>query len=194
MSEYQQWSDLQLLKQIQLKNEEAFQEIYARYWAVLYRHALRMTGSEEEAKDIIQDLFTELWDQAPGIQIKNQVSGYLYTSVRNKVLNSIAKQRVRTEYQHLYQKNNPLESHITEETLRYRELKQWMEQEVAKLPPRMQEVFLLSREEQQSYKEIAEKLQVSENTVRKQVSNALKHLRIKFGTFFIYIISIFFNF
>lgn len=184
MSSYERLSDLELLKQVQGKNEHAFKVLYTRYWAVLYRHALRMTGSEEESKDILQDLFAELWDHAAGLDIQRTLSGYLYTSVRNKVLNSMEKQRIRSLYKHYSLGLEYPGANLTEETLRYKELQELIEGEVAKLPLRMQQVFLLSRQQHRSYKEIATELKLSENTVRKQISNALKVLRIKLGTFF----------
>lgn len=192
MSPFKSASDAQLLALVQEKNERAFKAVYQRYWPVLYRHALQMTGSQEEAKDIIQDLFTEFWDNAPHIEIRGKLSGYLYTAVRNKVLNSIEKRRVRSDYQDYYQKITSPSASITEETLRYNELERLIEEEVTKLPEKMRAVFLLSRQEQHTYKEIAETLRVSENTVRKQVSNALKILRVKLGTFFMLLLTSFF--
>lgn len=192
MSPYKSASDIQLLALIQKKNERAFKAVYQRYWAVLYRHALRMTGSEEEAKDIIQELFADLWQNAPNMRIRDRLSGYLYKAIRNRVLNSIEKQRVRADYQNYYRRVALPSECFTDETLHYKELEQLIEEEVAKLPEKMQAVFLLSRQEQQSYKEIAETLQVSENTVRKQVSNALKILRVKLGTFFFLLLTFFF--
>ncbi|WP_431217566.1 sigma-70 family RNA polymerase sigma factor [Puia sp. P3] len=105
------------------------------------------------------------------------LSSYLYTSVRNRVLNRIEHKRVKDAYLFSIQRFMKEGESIIDEQLRVRELTALIEKEIAALPDKMREVFELSRREELSHKEIAEKLNISDKTVKKQVSNAIKILR-----------------
>lgn len=182
MLDYAKIEDSELFSLVKRKDAAAYKEVYARYWEPLYRHAFTMLGSDEDAKDIVQELFFSLWERSIEITIQTSLSSYLYASVRNKVLNLIEKNRVRKEYALFYEKTADAYECITDHALRERELKRLIEAEVNKLPEKMRNVFELSRNDHKSYKQIAESLDISEKTVKKQISNALKILRVKLGS------------
>ncbi|WP_257668946.1 RNA polymerase sigma-70 factor [Parapedobacter tibetensis] len=176
---------------IRNKDHAAFKAVYDRYWELLYRHAMRMIGDEEEVKDIIQEVFLSLWNKAPQLELHTSLSAYLYTAVRNRVLNLIEKNQTRNSYRTYLEASSSAYHCITEDDVRAKELQRLIEAEVNNLPAKMRVVFQLSREEDQSYKQIAHKLEISEKTVKKQVSNALKVLRMKLGSLLLSL-SIFF--
>jgi len=174
-------TDTELAALLKAGDQLAFTEIYDRYWTVLYLHARKMLRDEEEAKDIVQELFTSLWKKSAGLEFNISLSSYLYKAIRNAVFNHMAHQRVVNDYQKLlfeFLKEGEL---ITEELLREKELAVLIEKEIQLLPPKMRTVFELSRKQHLSYKDIGYKLGISDHTVKRQVSNALGILRAKLG-------------
>lgn len=176
---YQEFSDADLIKLISSGDHTAFSEIYERYWGVLFIHAMKMLRDEDEVKDLLQELFTGLWSKSAGLQFQTSVSAYLYAATRNKVFNLIAHQKVKRNYSEQISKFIQQGEFITDEQVRLNELKRIIESEVALLPEKMREIFEMSRTQQLSHKEIAEKLGISDKTVRKQINNALKILKSK---------------
>ncbi len=179
---YKNNTDQTLLALFKEGDHKAYTELYARYSGVLYAHALRRLNDREEAKDIVHELFTYLWLNKDSIQIHGQFSGYLYTSVRNRVIKAIAHKAVALRYVNVEvsHKHGSLSSDFL---IRENQLKHLIEREVSALPPRMREVFILSREAHLTHKEIANQLNISELTVKKQMSNALRVLRTRLDLF-----------
>jgi RNA polymerase sigma-70 factor (ECF subfamily) len=185
MDSYQRYTDSALLALIAENDDLAFAEVYLRYKGVLFLHARRILGNDEEAKDVSQELFTTLWIRRDSIDLKTNLSAYLYASVRNRVFDIIAHRKVEEKY--IASLANFIEKgeYVTDQQLLEQELRELIEREIGLLPPKMREVFELSRKEDLSYKEIADQLHISDKTVKKQVNNALHILREKLDTVFI---------
>ncbi|WP_443936570.1 RNA polymerase sigma-70 factor [Pedobacter sp. MW01-1-1] len=178
---YDSFTDDELL--VLLKNEDAaaFTVIYHRYFDILYYHACEKLKDKDEAQDILHELFAQLWKNRLSLTITSKLSSYLYTAVKNRVLDFISHEQVKERYidsLQLYINNGNC---VTDYRIREKQLKLMIEEGISCLPEKMQEVFKLSRYEHLSNKEIATKLNISEETVKKQVKNALKILRTKLG-------------
>jgi RNA polymerase sigma-70 factor (ECF subfamily) len=180
-------SDDELLLLFKAGDRNAYEQIYNRYWAIMYVYARKILTDEDDAQDVIQEVFTYLWDKGHELNIKSSLSLYLYTSVRYRIFDLIDHKKVRTDYKTYLQRFIQEGEYITDEQLREKELIAVIEKEVSLLPPKMREMFELSRKEGLSHKEIAEKLGVSDLTVKKQVSNAVKILKGKLKGFSIFI-------
>lgn len=170
---------------LQKLNEEddwcAFEIIYHRYKGLLYVHAAKYLRDQEEARDIIHDIFSSLWQNRHSLHIQETLRAYLYQSVRNRVINyQLKSQRaehyIRSFGNFLY--NAEID---TDYLVRKKMLLELIEQEIAALPPKMRAVFELSRKEGLSHKEIAEQLNITEQSVRSHVKGALKILRPRLG-------------
>lgn len=185
MNAYQDYSDLELMTLISEDDDQAFAEIYNRYKGVLYMHAYRILGSEDETKDVLQELFTVLWTKRNSIILKTSLSSYLYGAIRNRIFDVIAHKKVEERYISSLAAFIEEGECVTDHQVRENELAKLIEQEIALLPPKMREVFELSRKRNLSYHEIAEELHISDKTVKKQVSNALHILRGKLDIAFI---------
>ncbi|SFH51751.1 RNA polymerase sigma factor [Pedobacter insulae] len=181
MIDYQNLGDEGLASCIRKGDRIAFTEIYDRYWTVLYLHARKMLRNDQEAEDIVQELFTQLWKKAAEINYTVKLSSYLYRSVRNRILDHITHQKVVQDYQRSLVEFLGSRASSPDELLVEKELAFLIEQEIQALPEKMREVFVLSRKQHLSYKEIGDQLGISEHTVRNQVSNALSILRTKLG-------------
>lgn len=180
---------MQLISLLRSGDQGAMTEIYRRFYGVLYSHACRRIQDWQEAEDIVQDLFTFLWDSRLNLNITTSLSSYLYTAVRNRILNLHRNQKVRTEFTNSLQKFLDEGHCAVEERIQERELRHLIEKEVAALPDQMRTIFEMSRNLEKSHQEIAEQLHLSPLTIRTQVRNALRILRVKVGT---NIFSIFF--
>jgi len=178
-------SDLELIGLIRASNHLAFAELYQRYKIILYLHVKKMLNNEDETQDVLQEVFTNLWINRLELTISTSVKSYLYTTVRNKVFNILAHRKFEINYLDSLQRLIEAGEFSTDEAIREKELIQLIEHAIANLPTKMREVFELSRKHHLSYKEIAEKLNISDKTVKKQISNAIKILRLDIKIFLI---------
>ncbi|WP_259069256.1 RNA polymerase sigma factor [Mucilaginibacter sp. X4EP1] len=178
-------SDAELVDLLKSGDRAAYTEIYDRYILILLNHAYNKTRNREEAKDVVHEVFAKLWAKREDFNCHTNLSGYLYTAVRNNILNQAVHQTVLNKYMSsITQFINDAESYIiTDHLVRERELSSIIEKEIANLPPKMRQVFELSRKQHFTHKEIAEQLDISEQTVSKHVTNALRILRVRLGVF-----------
>lgn len=183
MSIYNSLKDSELLGLLRSGNEKAFAEIYERYWGLMFHHVLKMTGDKDETKDLVQELFTNLWLNAEQIESGTNIAAYLYVSARNKVLNLIRHDKVKNNY--LSSLSNFANHHQNSilEQLSAKDLSIAIDREIQNLPCKMREIFELSRKKFRTHKEIAEELQISDKTVKKQINNAIKILRLRLNIF-----------
>jgi RNA polymerase sigma-70 factor (family 1) len=182
-SNYESTSDTELVDLLKSGNRLAYTEIYHRYKIVLHSHAYKWMRDREEAKDIIHELFTFLWDKRESIHFNSNLSGYLYVSLRNKIFNRVSRKKIESEYVSSLQSFIDQGNCITDHLVREKQLANLIEKEIAALPQKMREVFELSRKSNLSHKEIAEQLDLSDQTVRKHIQHALKILRTRLGLY-----------
>jgi RNA polymerase sigma-70 factor (family 1) len=180
---YHELNDMELLQLLKGGDEVAFNEIYNRYQALLYVYACRIVKEEQEAEDMVQEVFIYLWDKRFSLVCKSSLSAYLYSAVRYKFFDRLDRQKIRTDYRESLQKFLDEEDYCTDHYIRERELARLIEEGIAALPSKMQEIFALSRKDELTHKEIATQLNLSEKTVKNQVHNALKILRTRIGLF-----------
>jgi len=178
-------SDIELVDLLKSGDPMAYTEIYDRYALILLNHAYNKTRDREEAKDIVHEVFATLWARHQDFNCHSNLSGYLYAAVRNNIINQVVHKDVKGKYlasiaQFINNNNNQI---ITDHLVREHQLSSIIEKEIAELPPKMREVFELSRKQHFSHKQIAEKLEISEQTVSKHVTNALRILRVRLGVF-----------
>ncbi|GGH14160.1 RNA polymerase sigma-70 factor [Sphingobacterium alkalisoli] len=178
-SDYSILSDEILVDLIRQHDEKAFAVIYQRYSAPLYAHAYGFVHDREEIKDILQKVFVKIWDLRTQLPDQVKLSSYLYQTVKNAIINHIAHSKVVDNYlaniSH-YSKNYIAD---TDHHIREKQLQEIIDYEISQLPKKMREVFELSRSQHLTHKQIAEKLGITEKTVKNQITNALKLLRSK---------------
>lgn len=179
MAAYSNYTDYELIALMKEGSQGAYTVIYDRYKALMFRHAYKKLGNHEEAQDVIQDVFLTLWNRRAQVDEDNNLSGYLYTAIRNKILNIFAQKQVRSRYEesllHFAESGNVVSDHL----IRERQLAELIDKEISAMPEKMQEIFLLSRKAHMKNKEIAESLNISEHTVATQLKRALKLLRVR---------------
>lgn len=183
MDKYGKFSELELIELLKRDDQSAFTEIYSRYKAPLFIHAYNLLNDEDEAKDILQQVFLNLWVRREQIDNRANFASYLYTAVKNRFLTQVAHQAVESKYlDSLVDFANQGEC-LTDHSLREKQLWAIIDKELASLPVRMRLVFEMSRKKQMSHKEIAGELGITEKTVKNQINGTLKVLRKKLGIF-----------
>lgn len=182
-------------------NEKNFKDLFGLYYVPLCYYARKFKLDTYEAEEVVQHIFLKIWEGRDHILIEKSISAYLYQSVRNQSINFI-KQKITTsrnqeEYERKLRYANLFEA-ISEENgssaLLARELEWQINSAIEALPEKCREIFLLSRKENLSTKEIAERLDISVNTVQKQISIALTKLRNLLGPYITALIVVINNF
>jgi RNA polymerase sigma-70 factor (ECF subfamily) len=181
MATYSDYSDQELAVLLKGGDRFAFAEIFERYNDLLYAHAYNKLRYKEEARDIVQDVFVKLWNRHERFELTGNLSGYLYTMTRNGIFSLLAHKNIVSNYADSFNRFAQTAEAVTDHRIREQQLAKIIEAEIAALPPRMREVFELSRKENLSNKQIAERLGISELTVAHQIKKALKQLRIRIG-------------
>lgn len=160
-------------------DKTTIESLYHSYWEVLFKYVVHVLRDENDAGDVVQDVFITLWEQRDKLAHIDNPKAYLFTMARNRALRFIAtyqhRQRFIESLGHFLQDEQYVDS--VDSRIAHAELDDTLTKQMEKLPPRMREVFQLSRYEQLSHREIAKKLDIAENTVKKQVNYALKVLR-----------------
>ena len=156
-------------------SHDAYKQLFKTWYEPLCGYAYSILRDMDEAEDIVQKMFCKLWDQHEELSIRISIKSYLYRAVHNSCLNKIKQAKTRAEHnQHYaYSKTDDVSSNNVE----YSELQQQIADALEKLPPKCREVFELSRVQQLSYAEIANKMSISTNTVENHIAKALKLLR-----------------
>lgn len=153
-----------------------FSDLYLTYYSKLVRFAKEFVQHEEDAENITQDVFTDLWEKRDFITHIENMNAYLFRLVRNRCLDYLRHKVFEQRYMESLQlscEEEAVEDHDTEILIRAA---------INSLPQRCRDIFLLSRVEGLKYREISEHLGISVNTVECQMGIALKKLRMKLDT------------
>lgn len=174
------YSDGKLLQLLSQDSEQAFDELYNRYWKKLFVIAMHTLKEVEQAEEIVHDVLLKLWKLRSTLIIEKNLDSYLAAAVKYHVLNHLRKQNRRAQLLEDKKSEEIFNEDPTGNWLRERELMQELQKGIDLLPERCRLVYRLSREEGLSTTEISNQLNVSVNTVESQLSKSLKHLRVYF--------------
>lgn len=150
---------------------------FHEYFEVLHRYAYTLLKDSDEAKDVVQIIFMQLWEKRETISIRQSVRAYLYTATHNHCLNRIKSQQTRQRHYNHFAVGETHATQDNEEQLYLRELKKEVLSAMDTLPDKCREVFFKSRFEEKTYPEIAAELGISIKTVEAQMGKALRTLR-----------------
>lgn len=179
MESLRKLNDGELLALLREGEHAAFNEIYDRYFAVLYNSAYSLLKDVDLSDDIVQEIFVWLWQHREG-HLTDSLKPYLRAAVKYQVAKMVRHGKVKqTFYEHAVANYQP---NITDDqSYEVRELEAIIASFTASLPDRAQEVFRLSREELLTNKEIAARLNISEKTVENQMTINLRKLKVILG-------------
>ncbi|HOY16938.1 MAG TPA: RNA polymerase sigma-70 factor [Haliscomenobacter sp.] len=161
--------------------EKAFEWLFRRYFTELCQVVYRVTPDEHLAQDLVQEVLYELWRKRDQLNISTSLRAYLKRAVLNRTLNHLRDNRKWSTEERMPELAD--QEFDPTENLRAEELQKRVDAAIDELPERCRMVFVLSRYEELSYRDIATELGIAEKTVENQVSKALKYLRERLQPF-----------
>jgi RNA polymerase sigma-70 factor (family 1) len=188
MINYSRCFDHELAGLLKEGDDAAFREIYLRYDKLLLIYAYKKMRNREEAKDLVQDVFTWLWNNRNDFTLNTTLSGYLYKSVLNRIFDVIKHKGIIRKYVDSGQHYIEVSQEDTDFLIREKDITSLIEKEIQSMPPRMREIYNLKKKYFLSTKDIAAELSLSEHTVSTQMKRALKHLKVKLGIIVLFIV------
>lgn len=171
-------SDIILFKQIQANDRLAFNTLFATYYEKLCRFANTYLRHAAEAEEAVADVFVYLWKNRHQLTIEKNLKAYLYISVKHASLAVLKKrQPLHADLDDILLETDFADSVTPEQFLVHKELQYHIDLAIGALPHRCKQVFMMSRFDNLTYREISEILDISENTVENHLVKALGHLR-----------------
>ncbi|WP_460432032.1 RNA polymerase sigma factor [Arachidicoccus ginsenosidivorans] len=196
MNRYKEHTDLELMDLLKNGDEIAFNEIYDRYWKLLFAVAASKLNDFTDAEEAVQDIFADLWKRKAKIVLTYSLKSYLAGAVKYRVYEALGlRQRLLEKKAALMGSTRELMTNSVEEAYRLKILQEEILQAANQLPDKCRLIYKLSRENGYSNKKIASVLSLSEKTVENQITRALHFLRKKLSPsiqglpFFLYILS-----
>jgi RNA polymerase sigma-70 factor (family 1) len=181
MTDYQDYLVKQehLIKQLREGHERAYEALFKTYYTELVIHANKYLHDIESAKEIVQDLFVNIYEKRYNLDINSSLKSYLYKSVQNRCINVINSSKTKEKYAQYIKHNSAETENQIDKDINVAELENALYHAISDLPPKCKMIFKLNRFDGLTNGEIADKLELSKRTVETQITKALKILRSK---------------
>ena len=167
----------EIIRRLKKDDKSAVDDLFKYYYPRLYRFSVSILKIENDIDDILQEVFVKIWLNRQKINNAETFNSYIFTITKNEVLNLIrSKQKDQSFRDELYLRSVAEEYH-TPNPVEYNEIKAGIDKIVENLPEKRKQVFVLSRTEGLSNKEIAQQLNISEKTVEDHITHAIKQIK-----------------
>jgi len=167
----------QLITTLKAGDIAAFEMLFRTYYQSLCNYAYTFVRDREEAEEVVQSAFLNIWEKRENVSIHTGVKPYLYAMVRNASLNLLKHEKIKQRHAAMEIAVAERSSESVARTVEASELEQRIMEAMSKLPEQCRLVFKLSRFEELKYSEIAEQLNISIKTVENQMGKALRVMR-----------------
>jgi RNA polymerase sigma-70 factor, ECF subfamily len=163
-------------------SRQEFEDIFSTYYESLYGYAFSMIRDESYAKEIVSDVFYKLWLKKDSIRIDVSLAGYLYKSIYHGCMDNLKHNKIKKKYKnHVMNQSTGVEDAAN---LAFKkDFEKNLHDALSRLPEQSRTIFQLSRMEELSYRDIANRLGISTKTVETQMGRALKRLRVALAEF-----------
>lgn len=170
--------ELRWIASVRQGDHQAFEKLFRCYYFPLTRFAWRYVESKAVAEELVQEIFSEIWEDRAKLNITESVRSYLYKAVKHRSLNYLKHQRVRLKYdtQWIGKREDILTIEYIDQ-VRVEQIKEAIKEAIDELPPRSRMTYKLHRYDGLTYSEIAEVMEISVKTVESQMTRTLKMLR-----------------
>jgi RNA polymerase sigma-70 factor (ECF subfamily) len=175
-------SESTVINLIKEGNAQAFEKIFREYFKSLHAYAYTFMKDDEQAEEIVQNIFCRIWEKRDQLKTDGSLKAYLYRSVHNESVNYLKHQKTRAIFQVHYSNGDQTAGEASEKIMAA-ELDGHIQKALNELPLQCRVIFQLSRFENLKYKQIADQLNLSVKTVENQMGKALKVLRLKLAEF-----------
>ncbi|WP_316818725.1 RNA polymerase sigma-70 factor [Pedobacter nyackensis] len=167
----------ELLHRLATGDQRAFTELFDAYYRPLGEYVFKLTESLPITEEIVQDVFIKIWIKRETVSTLKSFKNYLFILCRNQTFDALRKKAKQHLFQQKLEQFFKDESELDGLENPVEEYREWIEQSVAKLPPQQQKVYVLSRYERLKHEEIAAKLQLSTETVKKHIQYATRFIQ-----------------
>jgi RNA polymerase sigma-70 factor (ECF subfamily) len=174
-------TDEQIMQKILEKDPEAFNEVYNKLYRKLFLFANSLIANTEEARDIVTESFIKLWSHDNYFSNMSHLQVYFYTVIKNACIDYLRRDKLKAKIENRLVKEEHITENVIEKKYQEAELVQILYDRINQLPDRMQQVFKLTYLDGYSRTEVAQMLNLSENTIRNTNAAAMKALRLTLG-------------
>jgi RNA polymerase sigma-70 factor (ECF subfamily) len=174
------YDEKELLKQLLLGSEQAFEKIYKQYSTRLYGNIFKFVKSDADAQEILQDIFLKVWNNRQHIDVERSFRSYLFKIAENQVYDFFRRAARNKKMEARLMTVSIVEYVHIEEMLLNKEGAIFLEKAIDMLPPQRQQVFRLCKLEGKTYREVSELLQISVSTISDHIVKGTKTIRIYF--------------
>ncbi|CAG5067473.1 hypothetical protein DYBT9623_00194 [Dyadobacter sp. CECT 9623] len=184
--QYSELDDHVLIRLITLDDKDAFQQIYVRYWSRIFALVRNKLRSHENAAEIVQDIFLDVWERRETLEIAS-VDRYLFTAAKYKILNHLRRNLDKPQYWD--QSLEDISSHIdqrADNNIELEDLHNALENALATLPAKTRKIFRMNRLENQSVQEISVSLDIPKRTIEYHLTQSIRKLRLHLREFVSY--------
>lgn len=161
-----------ICEQLRIGNFETFELLFNTYWDELYQYAARILGSEDDAQDLVQDLFVNLWERRESLDVSTPFRNYLFSAARKKILCKFRDDGLKEKHLEQFILNGELRSELTLSKVINKDIRRQLQNDLRRLPEKERQVFEWYHFEELSIREIAHRNGTAEQTVRNQLGNA----------------------
>lgn len=185
MTDLTEETEKMLLALLRNGDTGAFDQLFRKYSPKLFRFALSLLKSDDDAREIVQETFFRIWNRRQEIAPDKSFKSFVFTISYNLMIDQLRLRLKDQEYRRFLSENFEIGQERLSVTIDYDTLCSQIEQAVEELPDRRKTIFTLSRNAGMSHREIAEKMGVSVKTVENQINLSLKHIRMRLGKDFL---------
>jgi RNA polymerase sigma-70 factor (family 1) len=182
MHETQPGDEHELLSRTATGDRHAFTLLYTRYLDDLYRYVFLFTHSKQDSEEIIQEVFIRIWETRSGLEQVRSFGNYLFQSARNKIIDHVRRRQTARKVAVALSGENPTSPETPVDVFDYRVFNRKLQDAVAALPPRRQQIFRLHVEQGLSYDEISARLAITKAAVKKQLYEAYEQVQDRLDT------------
>lgn len=175
--------DETLIDAIRIGNEAVFETVFRQYYAPLCRYARPLLGDADEAEEVVQAMFVTIWERRESLLITQSLKAYLYRAVHNRCLNRLSQQTNQAMHREQAAAECYADATGPSQALLTDELNHRLQRAIGHLPEQCRRAFELSRFDELSYKEIADRLGIATKTVENQIGKALRILRTELSDY-----------
>lgn len=173
-------SDLQsgnICEQLRSGHFETFEWLFNTYWDELFQYAARILGSQEDAQDVVQDLFVNLWERRENLDVSTHIRNYLFSATRKKILCKFRDDGLKEKHLEQFILHGELRSELTLSKVINKDIRRQLQNDLQRLPEKERQVFEWYHFDELSIREIASRNGTAEQTVRNQLGNAYQKAR-----------------
>ena len=179
-----QQNDYDLVLKVKLGDESAFNALFYQYHSRVYNLCRKFLTSKEDAEEVVQTVFLALWENRKQLDENQPIVAYILTIAKHWIYNFLKKRVYRKAFLDYLATKDDFLDFVTEDEISYHDLQNLLEKLMKELPPKRKEIFILSKIEGLSYREIAQRLSITESTVNTQITKALVFIRKEVGNLY----------